>query len=339
MVALKIEKSPVPIVWLDTSVITNMTVYKTNPAQLEKTQQIRIGQLYELVRAASRGGKLMCPLGGQEREVWIGRDEWMDTIHDLGLGIEFAPAKTIQDNQMRSAMSAYLEGAGELRLSYLDAFLDDPIYRIKKVLSQPVFVTVRRGILFGADYHRKKNPETLALLNAVREKNISIGVSLERQLETERLGDLNLLLKQCADLMNAKEVPEDENAFWGYTDLVNRVQDWIDLGGAPADIRGYIEFYKSEYNQRCPKHELEATLFAKIMVDPQPIRFGDPMDIGHISTLMPYSDLFITDKAWSTFLNKKMDLLIVMGQRFAISEIQTRSSVSLLRWPRNDEPD
>jgi hypothetical protein len=41
------------------------------------------------------------------------------------------------------------------------------------------------------------------------------------------------------------------------------------------------------------------------MIDPQPIRAGDPMDIVHISFLMPYADLFVTDKAWSTFINRK----------------------------------
>ena len=41
------------------------------------------------------------------------------------------------------------------------------------------------------------------------------------------------------------------------------------------------------------------------MIDPQQIKSGDPMDICHISTLMPFSNLFITDKHWSNFLNKK----------------------------------
>jgi hypothetical protein len=45
MVAIKIEKSPIPIVWLDTSVITDMTKFKANPEKLEKKQRHRIGCL------------------------------------------------------------------------------------------------------------------------------------------------------------------------------------------------------------------------------------------------------------------------------------------------------
>lgn len=303
MVSIKIEKSPVPIVWLDTSIITNMTVHKANPNQLDKTQQVRIGQLYELVRSASRAGRIICPLAEQEMEVWAGRDEWLDTIHDLGLGIECASEKTIQERQMRSAMTAYLSKSQEVRLSYQDAFLSDPVQELREVLQKPIFVTVRRGVLFGADYHRKKNPETLALLNEARETNVASRVPLEKQLITERLGELRLLISQCDEILSGRESSDDENAFWGYIDLGKRIREWSELGGQPADILGYVEFYKSEYNLKSPCNEIGATLFAKIMVDPQPIRSGDPMDIKHISTLMPYSDLFITDKAWSTFLN------------------------------------
>lgn len=304
MVSIKIKKSPIPIVWLDTSVISNMTRYRANPEQLESTQRNRIGQLYDLIRSASRSGKIICPLGGQEKEVWVGRDAWMDTIHDLGLGIECASEKTIQENQMRAAVIAYINKSPDLPLSYLDAFVNDPVYELKKTLSQPFFVTVRSDILFGADYHKKKNPETLVLLNAAREKNVSNRISIEKQLETERFGELKLLLSQCAEVMNSAEYTEEESALWGYIDLENRVREWAELGGSPPDVLGYIEFYKSEYNLKSPTNDLGSTLFAKIMVDPQPIKSGDPMDIGHISTLMPYADLFITDKAWSTFLNR-----------------------------------
>jgi len=41
------------------------------------------------------------------------------------------------------------------------------------------------------------------------------------------------------------------------------------------------------------------------MIDKQKIRSGDMMDIHHVSTLMPYCDLFITDKAVSAFLKRK----------------------------------
>ncbi len=36
---IQIKKSPTPIVWIDTSVITNMTIWRNNPEQLEKVQR------------------------------------------------------------------------------------------------------------------------------------------------------------------------------------------------------------------------------------------------------------------------------------------------------------
>lgn len=309
MVSIKIQKSPIPIIWLDTSIILKITMYKTNPMQLEETERNRVGSLYKLVKSASEKGNIICPLAQQEMEVWIDRDAWTDTIHELGLGIECASEQTIQMNQMRAAISSYLSGSSEINLSYLDAFLDDPVKKLKAALLEPFIVTVRRDIIFGADYHRKKKPETLALLNQAREKNIANKVSLQQQLEVERLAELELLLSQSATIMHAYgDQPEDTNAFWGYIQLGRMVREWMDLGGQPPDLSGYIEFYKSEHNSKCPYNQLRTVLYSKIMIDPQPIKRGDPFDIQHISTLMPYSDLFITDKSWSTFLNRNKSL-------------------------------
>lgn len=305
MVRIEIEKSPVPIVWLDTSVITKMTMYRTKPEKLEEAQKKPIARLYELVRSGSRNGKIICPLADQEMEIWIGREEWLDTIHDLGLGIECAAEQTIQDKQMSAAIRSYVSGSDKVCLGYLDAFLDDPVEELKRNLGKPFFITVNRGVLFGADYQRSKNQTTLALLNKAREDNVRNRVPLEKQIEVEKVGELQMLIAQAAKFEKGiGQHSPDEDSIWSYLRLQRVISNWVSLGGMPADLIGYIKFYNSEYNAKCPYNELRTMLYAKIMVDPQPIRSGDAMDIQHISTMMPYADLFITDKAWSTFLNR-----------------------------------
>lgn len=306
MVNVRIQKSPVPIVWLDTSVIHDMTKFKASPTKLERVQRDRIGRLYELVRKASRAGTIICPLAGQDREIWAERDNWTDTIHDLGLGIECASERTIQDAQLRTAITAYMEHAQVIHLSYHDAFVSDPVEELGRVLRQDVFVTVRQDIFGGAGYQRRKKAQTLEVLNQARAQNLANRVTLEQQLQTEHLGELQLLLSQSLEVVTGhSESPQDENAFWGYMRLSELLNEWVTAGGHPPDLLGFVEFYKSEYNLTCPYNHLRTILFAKIMVDPQPVRSGDPMDITHISTLMPYADLFITDKAWSAFLNRE----------------------------------
>ena len=80
---------------------------------------------------------------------------------------------------------------------------------------------------------------------------------------------------------------------------------WEDCSGKPNDLSGLIGFYKSQHYRSMPFTDISCNLTARLMIDKQDIRSGDNMDINHVSTLMTYSDLFVTDKAMSTFLRKK----------------------------------
>ena len=59
-----------------------------------------------------------------------------------------------------------------------------------------------------------------------------------------------------------------------------------------------------------PYTNLSCRLTAHIMTKKQPIKQGDSTDIKHISTVMPYADLFITDKAMRNIIKQqKLDWL------------------------------
>lgn len=302
-----IEKSPIPIVWLDTSIITKMCMFRHTPDKLEPPQRCKIERLYNLVYEYGRAGKIICPLADQEGEVWAKRDEWMDTIRDISLGIECVSIKEVQENQQQKAMAAYLAKAPSIRLSYMDAFHKDPVKELKEKLRQPFFLTVNYGIIFGEEYHRKNNKVFLEKLNLQRTRNVSAGTKFETQLRSELSGEISAIIEMVKALANGNVQNEEEefNAFCATINLNGQLAAWEYNSGKLNDLDGLIAFHRSDYNTMCPYHNLSCNLYAKIMIDPQPIRSGDPMDISHISTLMPYSDLFITDNAWSTFLNKK----------------------------------
>lgn len=304
---IEIEKSHIPIVWLDTSIITKMCMFRHTPDQLEKSQRRSIERLYNLVYEFGRAGKIICPLADQEGEVWVKRDDWMDTIRDISLGIECVSLKEIQDNQQHKAMAAYVTNAPSIILSYLDAFHDDPVEELKEALRQPYFVTVNYGIIFGEEYHRKNNRQLLEKLNIQRAKNVCAGTTFKAQLQSEFTGEISVIIEMAKALANGEIQNEDEefNAFWATINLKGQLAALEYASGKSNDLEGLIAFHKSNYGTMCPYVNLSCNLYAKIMIDPQPIRSGDPMDITHISALMPYSDLFITDKAWSTFLKRK----------------------------------
>lgn len=103
-VSITIEKSPTPIVWVDTSVVTNMTIWRDNPDQLESTQRERIGKLFNLIIESTRAGKVVCPAAEQESEVWVNREQWLNTMNTLSMGVDCLDLKSIQDAQLRKAM-------------------------------------------------------------------------------------------------------------------------------------------------------------------------------------------------------------------------------------------
>lgn len=302
-----IEKSKTPIVWLDTSIITNMTILRKSPEKLEQVPRNRIEKLYNLVYEYGRAGRIICPLAEQEGEVWINRSDWMDTIRELSLGIECVRLKDIQDRQLHRAMKAFVSNEPSITLSYLDAFDDDPVAELQEVLQQPVFITVDYDIFLGADYRRDSNTRIINALNERRENNIKQGVIFEEQFASELVGEIQEVVKMARELTDG--IVEDErgefNKMGAWINLRHQLLAWEHISGKANDLEGLISFHKSDYNKVCPYVKLSCSLYAKIMIDPQPIKSGDPMDITHISTLMPFSDLFITDKHWSTFLNRK----------------------------------
>lgn len=306
MIKVEIEKSPIPIVWIDTSIISNMTLARANPEKLQETQLQRINELRRNIRSASREGKIICPLASQEAEIWIERDAWLDTIHDLGLGVECVSPKSIQDTQLYSAMCSYSKNETEMRLSYLDIFHSDPIEETNRALNESLYITVRRGVLFGAEYQKASKIKLLNSLNKQRERNVAKGIGYQQQLEKELVGELEALIEALNYYESGNFEPDDHiNILFSRAELVEQLDRLSAFKCKNQNISDLIEFYKSPYNKLIPHTDISARMFAKIMIDPQEIKSGDPNDIEHAASMIPYVDLFITDKSWRTFLLKE----------------------------------
>lgn len=304
---VNIEKSDIPIVWIDTSIITNMTIWKNNPDQLDEIQSDRIENLYNLLYENTRAGRVICPAAEQEGEVWIDREQWLDTMHTLSLGIDCADYKSIQDCQIRKSMEAFHNNQATIEMSYKDIFYEDPNEELDKILKEPFYITLNTDILFGAEYNKENKTKLLKMLNDKREENVKNKYSYESQLEAEYTGEIETLIKMYNDQIqgNITDDQYDFNSFWGSIGLHEQLEFWKYSGGKKEDFEGFLMFFRSEHYKSLPIIDLSCSLYAKIMTDPQPIRSGDHKDIHHISSIMPFSNLFITDKAWSTFLNRR----------------------------------
>jgi hypothetical protein len=302
-----ITKSPLPIIWLDTSIITVMAQWKHKLCQLQPIQEKRISWLYEEIYKLTRSGKIICPLAEQEAEVWAHRKIWLNTIHSLTLGIKTVSELNIHDSQFLTAIKSYVADDNKVEISFRDIFNRDPVKVVERALSQSFYITVQNDILFGKKYQCDNKQILLDKLNAQREKNVANNVSFEEQLEAELKGNLEAFTIQLQQFYTNSFKGEDDqfNATSGAIIFNKQLRMWEIHSGKSHDILGLKKFYHSAYYRNMPFADLSSNLYAKFMTDKQPIRSGDIMDIKHIYTLMPYTDLFITDKAMSTLLKSK----------------------------------
>lgn len=306
-IEIKIIKSEIPIIWIDTSIINLMTQWKFKLGRLDRIQEERVSRLYNSIYNNIKKGRLICPLAEQEGEVWVERDKWLDTIQSLSLGIETEALLSIQNNQMHRFMKAYVNNEKTVTLNYNDAFDSDPVSELKDILKSPFFVSVRHPILFGEEYQKNLKKNIYKAMEEQRKKNIGSKVTFEQQLEQEYIGELQaLFILQKRFLLNQFKDDDDQlNAICGTINLNQQLMLWKSLTGKALDYNGLIGFYKSNYHKSMPFTNILCNLYAKLMTDKQPIRSGDVMDIKHASTLLPFFDIFITDKAMSTILKQR----------------------------------
>ena len=306
-IKVQVAKCEIPIIWLDTSIINLMTQWRHKLCRLDGARELQISSLFSAIYDATRKGKLICPLAEQESEVWVERDKWMETSNTLSLGIEALDFLAIHDSQFRIFMRAFVENKNNVIVSYREAFDDDPASELRETLRQPFFITVNSPLVFGETHRKKLKNELHQTADAQRARNVKAKVSFEQQLENEFLGDIQGLSILAGRFLTGQFKNEEEqfNATSGALNLGNQLMMWKNICGNPKGLEGLMTFYRSPYYCAMPYTNLSCNLFARMMTDKQPIRSGDPMDIKHVSTFMPFSDMFITDKAMSTFLRKR----------------------------------
>lgn len=204
-------------------------------------------------------------------------------------------------------MSSYVNNEKVVSLDYTDAFYTDPVSELREILKQPFFVSTRHPILFGEEYQKNIKKELYNAMEQQRKKNNEQNIKFQEQLEKEFTGEFEalLVLKRRCLLNDFRDDNDLLNSTCGAIDLQQRLMYWESLTGKANDYGGLLDFFKSEYHKAMPYTNISCNIFAKLMTDKQPIRSGDTMDVKHAATLLPFANIYITDKAMSTFLKKR----------------------------------
>ncbi|HCJ1104134.1 TPA: hypothetical protein NQN58_000914 [Legionella pneumophila] len=280
-----------------------ITKFFNEPEKLNQSEKKYVTSLVPYLSKGVRQRKIIVPFGEQGYEV-IGkyrREKWFRTLQQITLGIMTKSIWDIEIFQIREGMKAFLERKSLVELPYHSIFYDNPIQEMDDVLDQGVIIIPSFDPFF-IQPNKETKEKALDIINSKREENVKLKKSFHEQKDMERLKRYNALRKKISIPVEALEIPE---VLLGLFDLTYDLMMWEALDKNKTGEKGLLAFYKSKYYSELPFVDLECTLSAKIKTRNEKIRSGDYMDIQHSSSIMPFSNLFITDRSWSCFLRQQ----------------------------------
>lgn len=290
-----ILKCNVPILWLDTSIIIKMALWKLS-LPLSNIDKERVSELYEIIYQLVRKKKLLCPFGGQEEEIWIGDKPCKDISVSLSLGIDFKHRLSIEDLLIQRFMKAFINKNEEVAISYLDAFHRDPIAELNNI-GKFIF-TANTGRVETIEKYKSRMTKICEGFESIRQEAQKNKETFEQRLQKEyngyMEGNVQLGVTLWAKIKMGR-IPTADDILGSIT-FGKHLACWKDYGGDPSGLEGLVKFYTSDIFKEIPSLEISCKLLAKIIMSSVNIESGDSMDTQLISAYLPYCDIMIIDR-------------------------------------------
>lgn len=290
------DKSPIPTLWLDTSVGIKLAKIRRGE-NLNEIEVKRGLQLRDLIVDLVKNGKLLCPEAGQEEEYEAERidSEIFAEFARLSGGARMNHRLVIQDTQIYRAMEAYCLGNEEIKLPWRIYFQEDPFRAIQREKGRRLIVSV----LDGPDSEfvirrRAAKQDILRHTEKLRQELVSKGQSYESQLELELTSLATALARLLANFIEKLRAgTSDAYGYMGVLGLLQYSDRWKKFGRNP---RSLFEFLTSEYVKSLPIVKISSQLYADLVTGNQPILSGDSMDVELLSMAVPLAQFVLTDK-------------------------------------------
>lgn len=293
-----VAKCPVPIIWVDTSVLLKLAKLKLsknlNKHDIESTLLIQ-GRIQSLVQQ----GKLICPEGEQQSEYLRTDSLFTRVFDDISHGVKAKPTCMVEfDNIIRTMESYVLESS--VQHSYLHAFPANPVpaefldpfqqYRVRLVETWS-----QKHI----DELSQSRDAIHTGLESLRNQNSIATITFQEQLNLELYSASTLRFREAwifaNKMIHGIEPTFNEFSFWNEADMLR--SEWRKLVEKHKHNRDEADFFHSSEYHSVPSIDISARLYAALLTGSRKIQNGDSMDIRHISSFLPYADMMIIDKS------------------------------------------
>jgi hypothetical protein len=299
-VAVTCEKSPVPLLWVDTSVYMDLAKMD-NGENIEKMRATKLSRLRQVVRKAVREERLVCPRWDQKEEYEGKRlqDEIRRVAADLGCGATGLAQIGVKDREINIALHAYRDKATALEIPAKIFFSRDPIQDVRVTLDSKFIVDVaaeKPAELLAKSEADKKI--TWQKMESLRKEQRRQKKSFDEQLGLERIGESDVMIEMVDDFHRKASVGQAD--FWSYMGMWGYSSYhylWLAMKGPGPAIGAIYSFMRSPYYWELPTQDISCRLFADLLVRECEVKIGDSRDVSHLSTAIPVAHFVVTDKA------------------------------------------
>lgn len=292
------------MIWLDTSVLINMTRYRLGKAS-NSAKLKRESELFDIILQKVKERKLLCPQGDQQEELTRPVREFQSIQSMLSRGIHFRHRSEIKEAQMHIAMEAYIKKSREITINCQEALAPDLLQNLHTPQRFVIDAYSNKSIRL-LERERKKKQQHLNALVQLKKIRQEANVSFEEQYETELTGDYQAvcsILNSWKDILAKQQLPTE--------DLVNQthyldelVYLWDSLEGSPEGIGGLLQFLQSNEWRVTPYNDVSAYLYAKLISKDGTVKSGDPMDICQLIVALVYCNYVICDKSMRNLIKE-----------------------------------
>ena len=305
VVIATIEKSRMPMVWLDTSVLVDFAKIEKGE-NVEPTRAKRLTRLRSAVRRAVRAEKLVCPEWDQANEYEAKRleSDIRRIVSDLSCGAHCTPYAGVKDKQIAAGMKAYIDGAETMHIRSNIHFYRDPLEAVQEAKLRHYIV--ESDMPKPVEWIEKAARDKAATQEAVEKLRLTYTAqsqTFDRQLALERVGESDSMLMMIAHFMKSQN--EGRVDFWkcmGVNGFFAHMQMYRSLGGPGAgsfesEFAALYSFMRSPYYWELPIQDVSCRLSADLVVKHFQIRSGDSYDTQHLAMAIPVAHYVVADKA------------------------------------------
>jgi hypothetical protein len=310
------ERSPLPVLYLDTPVLENMIRYALGE-KLLKAEATKTRALYETIGIFVRGGKLVYPENSFHREtLQMGGPpalKALGIIRTLSGRMSFQHGQSIEDFQIFRALRGFIDNNNQVnyRAFWKDAFQKETVLTI---LKKRPFITFE-GLLALPDRSshgtsQKGRGESFTARLRIRHGKTALKSDLDLQKRSSRhLRDLVRLGMRYRSLLD-RGPKNILDGFWESQKSNMALALWNHLGGKPDGTEGLASFYVSEHFRDVPTITIKKQVWNahEQHNEDDRRRVPPPADMSVLASVFPYADIMILERRMADVVRDRLKL-------------------------------